>query len=191
MTLEDALKTLHTDPGDPEAWEKVATDIYPSLLAYVASLLLTFRIGPAETADDIVHQVLLIFYERWPKGKIEINSTADLHNYLRVSCRNLLVDRYRRERTAGRLVSFLELKFGAAFQDETELYRSIFLDEVIEMLPEECAQLFRLYVSEDLSPAEIADRIGVPPATFYSRWYRCIQRVREISLKRKGGLKRS
>ncbi len=190
MTVEEALTTLRTAPKDAKAWEAIATDVYQPLLAYVASLLLTFQIGAAETADDIVHQVLLSFYEHLGTGRININSQADLHKYLRVSSRNLLVDRYRRERHAQALVDFLVLRFGTAFQSETHIYRSIFLDEIIAMLPEECAALFKQYVLEDLSPAEIADRIGVPPATFYSRWYRCITRIREILVKRKARLKR-
>ena len=115
---------------------------------------------------------------------MEITSAPALHSYLRTSCRNLLVDRYRRERHAEQLIDFLALKFGSAFQDQSALYKTIFLNEIISKLPRECADIFRLYVTEDLSPAELAEQIGVVPSTFYSRWYRCLQKAKEIFLER-------
>ena len=190
MTVEDALKTLHKEPWNAAAWEVIASSQYHPLLAYVASLLVTFKVAPGETANDIVQDVFLRFYERWPKIAYKTASLSDLRAYLRTSCRNLLVDRFRHQRNVDQFVDFLDLNFSRAFQGESDLYRSIFLDEIIKKLPGPCAELFKQYVSEDLSPAEIADRLGEPPATFYSRWYRCIQKSKEIFLQKKGGPKR-
>lgn len=180
MTVDEALLTLRRKTRDAAAWEVVALDVYQPLLAYVATLLLLFKVAHGETAHDIVHEVLLNFYERWPRSKAEIETSQALHAYLRTSCRNLLVDRYRRERHAEQMVNFLSLKFSSAFQDASDIYKSIFLDEIIRKLPAECAQLFRIYVTEDLSPAEIADRVNASPSTFYSRWYRCLQKAKDI-----------
>ncbi len=191
QTIEEALAALGVNPRDADAWETIASDVYQPLLAYVASLLLTFRVAAGETAHDIVQQVLLSFYEHLTKGKLEIRSTKALHGYLRTSCRNLLINKYRHQRHADQFVDFLALKFSKAFQDESSLYKTIFLDEIIQKLPPECGSLFRQYVTEDLSPAEIADRVGASPAMFYSRWYRCIQKAKEVFLKRKGEVKRS
>jgi RNA polymerase sigma factor (sigma-70 family) len=190
QTVEEALSALSTNARNAEAWEIIASDVYKPLLAYVASLLLTFRVAAGETAHDIVQQVLLTFYEHLTKSSLDIKSAKALHSYLRTSCRNLLIDKYRHQRHAEQFVDFLALKFSKAFQDESSLYKTIFLDEIIQKLPPDCGSLFRQYVSEDLSPAEIADRVGASPATFYSRWYRCIQKAKEVFLKRKGEVKR-
>ncbi len=107
------------------------------------------------------------------------------------SCRNLLVDRYREERRAESLIRFLDLRFRNAFQDEADYYRDIFLKEVVGLLPPECGALIREYVEKDLSPAEIAESQNASPATFYSRWYRCIQKARHIFLQKKSAQKRS
>src|SRR5437868_1955399 len=107
MTVEEALQVLRMNPSDPQAWEAIALDVYQLLLVYVASLLLTFKVVPGETSHDIVQEVLLKFYERWLENKPSILSAADLHAYLRASCRNLLIDRYRRERNAEQLMDFL------------------------------------------------------------------------------------
>jgi RNA polymerase sigma factor (sigma-70 family) len=191
MTIEEALHALRADPEDRTARQAIALGVYDHLLAYVASLLLTFRIAPGETAHDIVHDVLLAFYQRRLSSNSTITSESALLAYLRTSCRNLLIDKYRHERHGEELLDFLSLRFDAAFENESELYRSIFVKEIIDMLPAECASLFEQYVNEDLSPAEIADRLNASPAKFYSRWYRCIQRTKELLLRRKGGLNRS
>jgi RNA polymerase sigma factor (sigma-70 family) len=190
MTVNDALRILRKQPKDAFAWEIIAYEVYQPLLAYVASLLLTFKISPSETADDIVHDVLLKFYEYWPKSNTQITNAGALHVYLRASCRNRLIDRYRKEKNAQPLLDFLELRFSHAFQGESEIYRSIFLGELASLMPDECAALFKRFVLEDLSPAEIADNVGEAAAKFNSRWYRCIKRAKELLLKKDLGLKR-
>jgi RNA polymerase sigma factor (sigma-70 family) len=193
MIIEEALQTLREDPTSPDAWESVVLEVYQPLLAYVASLLFSFRIAAAEdSAHDIVHDVLIAFYDRWPKSNAIIKSGAALTAYLRTSCRNLLIDRYRHEQHAEQFVDFLSLKFKDAFQ-ESDPYTSILLGEIVEMLPPDCASLIKEFINQSLSPAEIAEKMGIPPATFYSRWYRCIARAKVIfseSMKKKGGDKR-
>lgn len=190
MTTEDALRILRSTPADQKAWESLYLAMYHPLLAYVLSLLVSFQIGPSANAQDVVHEVMVAFFQRWSKIRTEIPSVAALNAYLRRSCRNLLVDMYRDNRRAQLLVDFLSLDFGRAFGNESEVYRSIFVREIIEALPRECASLLQQYVEEDLSPAELADRENESPATFYSRWYRCIQRAKEIFVQKKGVPKR-
>lgn len=185
MTVEQALQSLRKKPQNAEAWEVIAVDAYQPLLAYVASLLLTFRIKPGESAHDIVHNVLLTFYQRWPRSKTEIANAEGLHAYLRASCRNLLVDRYRKERNIEQLDKFLNERFPQVFETSDESFRSIFLQDIINKTPSDCTKLFRLYVVEELTPAEIADRLNISPSAFYSRWHRCIQKAQEIILQKK------
>lgn len=179
MTVEEALQTLQGDPRNGDAWEVVVLTVYQPLVAYVASLLLSFRIAPETSADDIVHDVLLSFYEIWPKSGAVINTQAALTAYLRTSCRNRLVDKYRRAQHAQQFLDFLSIRYSEAFHD-SKPYDSIFLNEIIEKLPEECGSLMREFVTTDMSPAEIADKLGVPPSRFWSRWYRCIGRAKNI-----------
>ncbi len=191
MTIEQALANLRTNPSDSAAWETIVTSVYKPMIGYVASLLLTFRVAPGETAYDIVHDVLLTFQQRWPQSTTRIESEAALRAYFRTSCKNLLIDRYRHERNAEQFLDYLTLNFTSAFPAHQEIYRAIFVNEIIELLPKECADLLRLYVTEQLTPAEMAEREGASPATFYSRWYRCLQKAERMFLQKKGRLKRS
>lgn len=180
MSIEEALQSLRKYPSNTAAWETVVLAVYQPLLVYVASLLFGFRVAMAgDSAHDIVHDVLLTFYERWPQSQAVITSETALNAYLKRSCRNLLIDRYRREQHAAQFVDFLTLKFKDAFQDR-DPYSSVLLKEIIEKMEPDCAVLLKKFITEDLSPAEIADSIGVPPATFYSRWYRCIHKAQMV-----------
>ncbi len=59
-----------------------------------------------------------------------------------------------------------------------EALRLILLEQVIGLLQTDCASLLRTYISQDLTPAEIAEREGASAAALYSRWYRCLQKAR-------------
>lgn len=179
MTTEEALKTLKADPQNGTAWEVVVLAVYQHQVAYVASLLLTFRVGPAISAPDVVHDVLISFYETWPKTTAVIETEAALNAYLRKSCRNLLVDKTRRNRPAKQLLDFLSVRFSNAFHD-SKPDDSIFLNELIDKLPGECGSLMREFVRSDLSPAEIAEKQGVSARKFWSRWYRCIETAKRV-----------
>jgi len=185
MSIENSFQMLREDPRNPLAWEAIALNIYGPTLAYVASLLMSFRVAPGETAEDIVQEVMVKLYERWPKISEQIRTATDIQSYVRRSCRNLLIDKYRHEKRAEQLIHFLSLNFSQAFRQDTDVHRSIFVQEIINGLPKDCALLLQTYVTEDLSPAEIADRLGASPAAFYARWYRCIQKTRDIFLQRR------
>jgi DNA-directed RNA polymerase specialized sigma24 family protein len=86
------------------------------------------------------------------------------------------------------MIDFLALKFSGVSAETPDADRHILTEEIIASLPSECAALFRRFVTEDISPAEIADEVGAPAATFYSRWRRCLGKAREIFMHRKSGL---
>jgi DNA-directed RNA polymerase specialized sigma24 family protein len=190
MTLQEALTRFRRDPKDFDAWETIVSSVYDPLVLHVGSLLLGFRGVTSDSAADIVHGVLLTFHQRWPKSKIDLESLDDLLRYLRRSCRNLLIDRYRHEKHAQEFITYLSLRFSNAFAGDAELYRSIFLKEIIGLLPKQCADMLTTYINEELTPAEMAEREGASPAAFYSRWYRCLEKAQQILLQKKGRLNR-
>lgn len=191
MTITRALARFRYDPSDSVAWETIVAFVYKPLVSYVASLLLTFRVAPGETSYDVVHDVLIAFHQRWPYSGTALETESALKAYLKTSCKNLLIDRYRHQQNAEQFVDYLTLNFANAFPAHQELYRSIFVNEIIKLLPKPCGDLLRVYVTEQLTPAEMAEREGASPATFYSRWYRCLDKAQTIFLQRKGPVKRS
>jgi len=180
MTLDEAVSALRRNKTDKTAWETFYLETYPVVRIYIISLLKTFQLDPGSTAEDVVHEALVSFLERWPELRGRVDSGSAALAYLKVSCRNSLIDHYRHQRSAAQLLDFLTLKFREAFETRTEAHRSLFLREIIELLPQECARLLTDYVTEDVSLAEIAERRGMTPAALYGRWYECIERARKI-----------
>jgi RNA polymerase sigma factor (sigma-70 family) len=185
QTLEESLKILLSDSREPHAWEALASSVYQPLLAYVGSLLLTFRVGPSETAEDIVQEAMFRFYDLWQQGRLNLSSEDAVLKYLRRICRNLLIDKYRRERRASQLIDYLDLKFSSVFGDESDLYRSIFLNEVINHVPRDCSDLLREYLT-DISLADLAEHRGEETNKFYTKWYNCLKNAKKIYSKKSG-----
>jgi RNA polymerase sigma factor (sigma-70 family) len=180
MSVHDALKTIRRDPQDSSGWTIFYVYMHQHLLAYVSGLLVTFGILEGEQAEDIVQDVLLTFLEKWPRLRSRISSLSEVEAYLKASCRNLLVDRYRHSKTVQHFVDFVSTRFSDAFRGEHEMYRKMFVEQIISLLPPACAMILTAYVEEDLTPAELAERENESPATFYSRWYRCIEKAKQI-----------
>ena len=133
MTLDKALDILRDYPTDRKAWELVYSGLTPELVAYVSSTLFTFSM-PSEDAGDIVHDSFISVMQHWHEVSEQINGPGDLLAYLKRTARNKLIDRYRHERTATKLLAFLSLTFGTAFRGEISVYRRLFLEQVIANL---------------------------------------------------------
>jgi len=178
MTPDEAIARLRKKPNDSSAWEVIYKFMQAQLVAYVSSLLFTFSLNTTDPVHDIVHEVLCAFWKRWPSIKSQIPDSSAAYVYLKTASRNLLIDRYRHDRSAQPLLDFLTLKF---LQDQDNpIVREILVREVIARLPAECGALLQSYVETGLSLAEMADRDGSSPSAFYSRWYRCLKRARDL-----------
>ncbi len=181
MTLEEAFEKALRNGADQDAWEVLYEYFQPRLLAYVSSLLITFSIYDADSARDIVHEAILALVYQWKRTRFE--SVKSVEGYLRVTCRHMLIDQYRHRQVADQFIAFLDTHFSGVFGGDVQLYRSIFLDQILLGLGPECQALLKTFVVEDLSPAEIAEREGASPAKFYTRWYRCIQKAKQVLAK--------
>lgn len=178
MTPDKAIARLQKKPNDAEAWQVIYTHMQNRLNAYVSSLLCTFSSNPKESAHDIVHDALSKFWDRWSEIRRTVPDALAAYAYLKTSCRNSLIDKYRHDRTSQPLLDFLSLRFNEVSEDS--MVRRMLVQEVISALTGQCRSLLRSYVEDGLSLAEMADREGSLPAAFYSRWYRCLQKAREI-----------
>lgn len=178
MTPDEAISHLQKKPNDPGAWELVYTHMQNRLNAYVCTLVCAFHSGPQESARDVVHDALTKFWDRWSEIKKQVPDEAAAYAYLKKSCRNSLIDAYRHDSSAQPLFDFLNLRFSQTQEDS--IVRRLLVEEVIAAVSGECKSLLQSYVDDGLSLAEMADREGALPAAFYSRWYRCLERARDL-----------
>jgi RNA polymerase sigma factor (sigma-70 family) len=184
---QDAFEQIRSIPRDSESWGVLYLYMHSQLLAYLSAIIYSFGLNIQNTGEDIVHDVLLKFFEKWPELSSRLPSLAAVEVYLKRSCRNLLVDRYRQDQTSQQFVHFTSARFSEAFGGEVEVYRKLFVEEILSLVSPPCAQILRAYIEEDLTPAELAEREGQSPSTFYNRWYRCIESIKAI-LSTKGAL---
>jgi RNA polymerase sigma factor (sigma-70 family) len=189
MSVEQAIATLRNNATDVKAWEILHRHLRPQLLSYALVLLDSFRV-PLDLAEDVTQDALLAFLRHWRENRDLVDSADAATGYLKKSVRNLLVDRFRHENRHPQLVDFLSLRFDSAFGNEASIHRNIYVSDILGRLSGNCAKLLKRYVEEDLSLAELADEEHVSPKTFYSRWYRCLEKayraVSEVSDPNKG-----
>jgi DNA-directed RNA polymerase specialized sigma24 family protein len=183
MTGDEAIARLQKKPDDPGAWRFIYTLMQESLRPYVASLLCTFESGPKETSHDIVHEAITGFWGQWAKIRKKIPNEAAAVAYLKVSCRNSLIDKYRRNVSAQPLLDFLTLTFSHTPEDS--IIRVLLVQEIVAGISGDCGTLLRSYVNDGLSLAEMADRDGALPSAFYSRWYRCLEKAQAVAESKK------
>ncbi len=182
MTIANAISTLRVNPTDKEAWEIIYTSYHTELIAYTSSLLFSFKMSNQD-AGDLVHDVFVAVIQHWERTATVIDGPTELLAYLKRAVRNRLIDKYRHEKTASSLLAFLSLTFELAFNTDTNLYRRIFLEQVISNLQPSCKEIMQLYVEQDFAPADLADRLNISPTVFYARWYRCLERARNLITK--------
>lgn len=135
----------------------------------------------AAAADDLVQDTWLAALERSPRE----GSTT--RAWLRTVMRNLRRDRWREDTSRG------QREERVARPEELEEHSAERLDgaELVVRTVRELDEPYRTVVLlryfDELSPAEIADRLGVPVATVHTRLARALERLREKLDRRAGG----
>ncbi|MBI5431819.1 MAG: sigma-70 family RNA polymerase sigma factor [Planctomycetes bacterium] len=135
----------------------------------------------AAAADDLVQETWLVALERAPRE----GSTT--RAWLRTVMRNLRRDRWREETSRGareqRVARPEELdEHSAERLDGAEL-----VVRTVRELYEPYRTVVLLRYFDELAPAEIAERLGVPVATVHTRLARALDRLREKLDRRAGG----
>ncbi len=126
------------------------------------------RVGEAELANDLAHEVLLKVYGSCCSGR----DITNLRSWLFQIAHNTLVDYYRRENR------FSDQLPDEQVEDENLLYREAaeFIEPLMGFLPEKYALPLRLADIEGVPQQEIATRLGLGLSAVKSR----IQRARKL-----------
>ncbi len=186
MDIETSITKFKEKPAESEAWDAIVSWAYKPLLAYVAVLLVDFKLDPSLTANDVVHDVLLKFLERPDRIPRDLKSSGQIISYLKHSCKNHLIDKYRHIQTARQFVNYLGLTFDEAFPAHNDFFRHIFIKEIIEQMGGECGELLQQYITQDATLADMAESRGWTAPSFNAKWYRCLEKAKKIFSEKKG-----
>ncbi len=135
------------------------------------------RLGVAEVdMDDMLQEVFVVVHRKLP----EYNEMGRARSWLYSICRRM-VQAQRRQRLRRReslMPAPPEAQTSGGQEERLENREALALgEELLARLPTEQREVFMLYEVEELGMAEIAEAVGCPLQTAYSRLYAARARI--------------
>lgn len=167
--------------GDKKAFEFLFNRYYSNLWKYATNL-----VRDDNTAEDLVMDVFVRFWEEGPSLNIKISLSSYLYRSVHNHCINYLTRKHKRlpglsEEIFEKLDSIISLRDSSDPLEEiyfSELSKKI--DTVISRLPEECRKIFIMSRIEDTSNKDIAIRLGLSENTVKVQIFRALKKLSEI-----------
>jgi len=171
----DATLVARLRAGDQNALRDIMTMHGPPLLALASAVA-----GSAELGDDVVQQVFIRLWDR--RESLVVHGS--LRQYLWRAARNQAISVRRHERFQRRLgddpalvayVARVSRNSGEEALDTAAFVTQVTV--VLQALPARCREIFLLNWRDALTPAEIADALGVGVATVRNQILRAVKHL--------------
>ncbi|MBS1869500.1 MAG: sigma-70 family RNA polymerase sigma factor [Actinobacteria bacterium] len=161
---------------DPDAVRALYAEYGPGALA-----LLHDAIRDRAAAEDVYQQVLL---EAWERGRSFDPARASLRTWLATIARSRAIDHLRRRvpepHDPADAYADSRQRGGDAFEPVAQLVDRVTLEQLLEQLAPEEAEVVRLRWRLGLSQRQIAAHTGVPLGTVKSRTASALRRLRAM-----------
>ena len=181
MNLDEIWKKVQQ--GDIASFDLFFKEFYSGLCHYVYQLLNDYFLAE-ETVQDV-------FLQLWETRQSVFSQGYSLKKYLyRVAhnqCMDILKKRKTQKERMIRLYPFdtwetisEKYKFDDYLIEKIETEEtSALIDQIVEQLPEQCREIFRMSRDEDMTNAEIAQRLGLSESTVRVQLYRATQKIQK------------
>lgn len=143
-------------------YEKLYNDLY-----YYASKLYK---NTEVSADDAIHD---IFVSLWSAKHIRFDNIYKLKAYLIISIKNRYKNYLDHQRSNGRYVKYYTENNNNFINQVAEVEILSSINNAMDMLPEECAKIFRLHI-EEWEVKDIASKLGKAQSTVYAQKQKAI-----------------
>jgi RNA polymerase sigma-70 factor, ECF subfamily len=154
--------------GDDRAW----TELIERYAAYVFAVATrAFGLGAA-SADEVFQDVCVRVYEGLPG----FAGRGEFRSWLRAVVLSAAREHLRREARRPEQAPVDDRGTEVAI---AELEVALDVRSAVGALGEPCAGTIRLYFFRNLTQAEVASALGVPPGTVAARLSRCLKRLRD------------
>ena len=172
--------------GDLSAFEALYGEFFPGLCQY-AFQLLNDRFLAEEITQDI-------FLKLWETRHQVFSQGHSLKGYLysitHNQCMNILKKSRTQKRSFSRLLSsdewtYISERYGfdEYLIEKIEVEETVALiEQIVEQLPDQCREIFRLSRDEEKSNKEIAQQMGLSESTVRVQLYRAIQKIQNALL---------
>lgn len=159
---------------DPDAVRALYAEYGPGALA-----LLRDTIRDRSAVEDVYQQVLL---EAWQRGRSFDPARASLRTWLATIARSRAIDHLRRRvpEPHDPADAYSDLAAAGASEPVAQLLDRVTLEQLLERLPAEEAEVVRLRWQLGMSQAQIAAHTGVPLGTVKSRTASALRRLRAM-----------
>jgi len=177
----DILKAIEENRN-----QDVLNELYKKVLPKVKNYILKNN-GNNEDAQDMFQDAVVSFFHVVKAKKFD--KTKDIDGYIYTIAKNAWINKARRDR---KLVIKGEIPDRINNQDSNQLdllitkERQQAFQKVFEQLSEQCMQLMRLSIYEDLPPRKIMTRLGISSIDVTrTNLYRCRKKLTELILNNK------
>jgi RNA polymerase sigma-70 factor (ECF subfamily) len=180
MVIADKAIIFKLRRGDKKTYEQLFLDNYKNLVLYAKKFVME-----TETARDLVQDVFIYLWDKREK----LNIDKSLSSYLFRAVHNACINYLKREATKENYIKqfLINLNEGAyktsASEDAYELVVHKDLSEriewIIETLPEQCRNIFRMSRFRGMKNKEIAEIYSISPRTVETQIYRALKVLKE------------
>lgn len=159
--------------GDQTAFKLIHEIYYKKLAAFING----YTKNSFETEDIIQDS----FIKLWHSRK-KLNAAGSINSYLYKTAYNTYIDKYRKEKREQNMLDgwkYKRLMENIDEDNETNIKRIEKLKQSIEKLPARCKEVFILCKYENLTHADIADRLGISPKTVQAQMCKAYLLIRD------------
>lgn len=137
-----------------------------------------FRVGSYEVAQDIVQDVFIKFYE----NSRRLSAANNVKSYLLKTISNACTD-YLRKNGKIQFVAIEHVEKELTDENEERCFSEFLrIDEILDNLPAEQAEILRLKFVDSLNFVEISELLDVNINTVKSRYKYAIEKLRNFNL---------
>jgi RNA polymerase sigma-70 factor (ECF subfamily) len=180
MVIADKAIIFKLRRGDKKTYEQLFLNNYKNLVLYAKKFVME-----TETARDLVQDVFIYLWDKREK----LNIDKSLGSYLFRAVHNACINYLKREATKENYIKqfLINLHEGTykttASEDAYELVVHKDLSEriewIIETLPEQCRNIFRMSRFRGMKNKEIAEIYSISPRTVETQIYRALKVLKE------------
>ncbi|MGY0037821.1 RNA polymerase sigma factor [Pedobacter sp. NJ-S-72] len=166
--------------SDSELFNKLQTgdrNAYTEIYHRYKGLLFIFackKTGNEEEAQDLIHEVFIILWEK----RAELKVSSELSAYLFFILKNKIFDLFRRKKVSDRYIEHFSSYLIAHQKESDYLIRHNNMSELIESeiaaLPVKMRQVFELSRKTNLNRKQIATQLGLSEQTVKSHMHRAL-----------------